>query len=237
MSLPKIQYPIYEAKILSREKPIKFRPFLVKEQKLLMMAVESKSMDTVVDSIKQIINNCALEELDVDSLSMVDVELFFLNLRGRSVGETIDVFFKCKNLVEDQECGMVIDVNVDILKDVTVKNVGISNKIMFTDKIGVMMKYPTLEFLKIVESEENVSNKMIAMCIDKIFDDDEVYDPKDATPEEVDEFLTNIKEDVYEKLQNFIKNAPTIHYSNQHICTKCGFEHTVKLEGLNDFFT
>ena len=104
MSLPKIQYPIYEAKIPSREKPIKFRPFLVKEQKLLMMAVESKSMDTIVDSIKQIINNCALEDLDVDSLSMVDVELFFLNLRGRSVGETIDVFFMCKNLVEDQEC-------------------------------------------------------------------------------------------------------------------------------------
>lgn len=237
MSLPKIQYPIYEAKIPSREKPIKFRPFLVKEQKLLMMAVESKSMDTIVDSIKQIINNCALEDLDVDSLSMVDVELFFLNLRGRSVGETIDVFFKCKNLVEDQECGMVIDVSVDILKDVTVKNDGISNKIMFDDKIGVMMKYPTLEFLKIAESEENLSNKMIAMCIDKIFDDEEVYDPKDATPEEVDEFLTNIKEDVYEKLQNFIRNAPTIHYINQHTCSKCGFEHTVKLEGLNDFFT
>lgn len=237
MSLPKIEYPIYEVKLMSRDTPVKFRPFLVKEQKLLMMAVESKSMDTIVDSIRQIINNCSMEPLDVDSMSMVDIELFFLNLRGRSVGENVDVFFKCKNIVNDVECSMVIDVAVDILKDVTIKNIGISNKIMFNNSIGVMMKYPNLDFLKLIQEDGDISNKKIMMCIDKIFDEDEIHDPKNATEEEMNEFLDSLVETDYEKLKTFVKNTPTIFYSKTHNCPRCGFEHTVKLEGLNDFFT
>lgn len=237
MALPKIEYPIYELKLFSKNKPVKFRPFLVKEQKLLMMAVESKNLETVVDTLKQIINNCAMEEIDVENLPMIDVELFFLNLRARSVGEVIDVFFKCKNLVEEKECGMVIEVPVDLLKDVQVVNKVDTTKIMFSEDVGVLMRYPTLNQIKILDEEENIGSRMIIECIDKIFDEDEIYDAKDATEEELLEFVEGLSATDYAKLESFLQKVPTVQYTNRHVCPKCSFTHNVKLEGLNDFFT
>ncbi|CAB4124128.1 Baseplate hub assembly protein, bacteriophage T4-like [uncultured Caudovirales phage] len=236
MRLPKLEYPVHEVKLLSRDKPIRFRPFLVKEQKILMMAVESKNLDTVVDSMKQIINNCVVDEIDVDTLSLIDIEMFFLNLRARSIGEVIDVFFKCKNIVDDVECNMVINVGVDLLKDVEVTNNTQSNKVMFNDKVGVIMKYPSLNHIKILDEEKNISDKMIIDCMDQIFDEDEVYLTKDATEEELIEFLDKLSSQDLDKLETFIKNSPKISYNKNHNCPKCNFEHNISLEGLGDFF-
>ena len=238
MPLPKLDYPAYEIKLFSKEKPIKFRPFLVKEQKILMMAVESGNIDTVIDAMKQIINNCSLEKIEnIDSLPLIDIEQFFLNLRARSMGEIIDVFFKCKNIVEGAECNMVINIGIDLLKDVEVLNNTKSNKIMFTDKVGVLMKYPTIEQIRIlIDDEETPKNKLIIDCLDKIFDDEEVYNAKDASEEELIQFLEELSSTDYEKLSEFIENSPKVYYNRKHTCSKCGSEHSIVLEGLGDFF-
>lgn len=130
MKLPRIDYPIHEVKLLSQKEPVKFRPFLVKEQKLMMMAVETDEIATTISTVKQIINNCLIDEIDVDFLPLVDIEILFLNLRARSMGEVTQVYFKCKNKIDTmkkfglesvdlekdgEECGMVIEVPVNLL--------------------------------------------------------------------------------------------------------------------------
>lgn len=237
MQLPKIEYPVYEVKLSSIDAPVRFRPFVVKEQKLMMMALESDSIDDVVKTLKQVITNCALDPVDVDTLPYVDIEMFYLHLRARSVSEKIDVFFKCNNLVEEKPCNMVINFDVDLLSEVEVVNNTESNRIMFTDTVGVVMRYPTIEQIKILNSEENVTNRMIIDCLDKIIGEDEIYSAKEASYEELEEWVEKLPAADYDKLDKFLLNAPVIQYKKNHTCPKCGHIHEMKLEGLNDFFT
>lgn len=237
MKLPAIEYPIHEVKLTSYDNPIRFRPFLVKEQKLMMMALESDNIDDVIKTLKQVISNCVIDPIDVDNLPYVDIEIFYLNLRARSVGEKIDVFFKCNTVVEDKPCNMVINFDVDLLTEVNVANISESKKIMFTDKVGVMMRYPTIEQIRILNSEENVTDNLIIECLDRIFGEDEIFNAKDATREELEEWIGKLPSPDYDKLDEFLKKLPKIQYVKQHVCPKCKTVHTMKLEGLNDFFT
>ena len=234
MALPKIEYPTFNVQLLSRKEPVKIRPFLVKEQKILMMAVESKELDGVIDSLLQIINLCVVEDnFDARKLPLIDIETLFLNLRARSVSENVDVYFKCKNKIEEEkECGMVIDISVDLLTDVTVKNLLSTNKIMLTDKIGVLMKYPSVKQLNAKDSDVD----MVTDCIDKIFDEENVIDANEADESEVKEFVENLSTTHYEKLKKFMESVPTIYYNKTQKCPRCSFEHNVVMEGLNDFF-
>lgn len=238
MALPKIEYPTYTIQLQSLKDPVRFRPFLVKEQKLLMMAVESSNSETVVASLMQIINNCVLEEIDVSKLPLVDLEYFFLNLRARSVSENVDIYFKCKNKVEDKECDMVIDMSVDLLNEVKIVNLATTNKIMFNNKVGVLMRYPSINQLNLVDEEDAVlmQIKLIVDCIDKIFDEESVIDADESTEEELIEFVSNLSSSDYDKLLSFTNTTPTVQYSKKHNCPRCGFEHSMLLEGLNDFF-
>lgn len=240
MALPKIDYPIFEIPGISVKKgPVKFRPFLVKEQKILMMAVESKDINEVVRSLSQIITNCCLEPIDAESLPLADLELIFLHLRAKSVGESIDVLFKCNNILDDErKCNMVVDITIDLLKDVKVETTQGSDIIWLSDKIAIKMKNPTLEITRLIDDEnENLSDKIIANCIDQIIEDEEVHDASSIPESEIIEFVSELQTKDYEKMWNFVKNAPTIKYQQKHICPKCGYEHEVKLEGLSDFFT
>lgn len=238
MALPKIEYPTYTVKLLSKKEPVRFRPFLVKEQKLLMMGAESKSQETVIETLLQIANNCILDDTDVTKLPMVDLEFLFLHMRARSVSESIDVFFKCKNIVEEKECGMVIDMAVDLLKEVNIVNESNTNKIMLTDKVGVMMRYPSINQLNISaeQTSKEIEMQLVVDCIDKIFDENSVVDAASADISELNEFVENLSNLDYGKLLEYTKFVPTIQYTNKQECPRCGFVHNVKLEGINDFF-
>jgi len=237
MALPKIEYPVHTVQLLSIKDQVRFRPFVVKEQKLLMMALESGDLNTIIDTIKQVINNCLIDNIDVNKLPLVDIEYFFLNLRARSVSENVEVFFKCKNVIEEKECGMIVDANVDIISQVNIVNSAGSNKIMFTNKVGVLMRYPTIEQVKLI-SDENLTaqEKLILDCIDKIFDEENVINISETSREELIQFVDTLSSTDYEKLEKFVEASPTIQYVGYHECPKCKFSHKIMLEGLNDFF-
>ncbi len=233
-----IEHPIYDVQLFSRKDPIKIRPFLVKEQKLLMMAAESKEIPTTVATIKQIINNCSLTELDIDSLPLIDLEILFLNLRARSMGEIASVYFQCKNQIEEKECGMVLDVPVNLL-EVPIINKNREKKIMFSENVGVIMKYPAFNLIEnlnknTVDSESEFI--IVAGSIDKIFNVDDVYNAADATQDELLEFLMNLPQDKYDLMREFIENSPRSKLDIKQKCGKCSYEHSLTLEGLTDFF-
>jgi len=244
MKLPTIETPIYEVKLFSREEPVKFRPFLVKEQKLLLLATEQRDREEAVKATKQIISNCLLDKsIDVDTLPSVDIEILFLNFRARSMGENVDVFYKCKNLIgeeEKKECGMIVDFNVNLL-EVPVANKEYESKIMISDNVGVKMKLPTFEIMQKINeslqnSYENSEFKSIALCIDFIFDNETVYYAKDATEEELIDFIMQLPPDKFDLIAKYFNNIPTVRKELDKDCPKCGYKHNFVLEGLNDFF-
>jgi hypothetical protein len=239
--LPQISYPTYDVQLLSQKDPIKVRPFTVREEKLMLMATSSNDLTTTVDTLKQIISNCVVGDLDVENLPMIDIELVFLNLRARSIGEVGMTYFKCKNQVESatglSECGMVLDVEVKFL-EVPVLNKDKDFKIMFTDDVGVKMKYPSFSLFKqlVGTIESEVETKIAANCLDLIFDKESVYKASDCTQDELMEFVLNLPGDKYEKVREFILNTPKTRLESDKKCAKCGFQHKLILEGIEDFF-
>ena len=243
MQLPKIDYPIYEVQLLSQSNPIRFRPFLVKEQKIMLMAVEANDVDNTLKAIKQVIGNCVLDPINVDDLPLADIETLFINLRARSMGEILNLYFKCTNKVGsvglEMSCNMVIEVPVDLLK-VPQINGNISKKIMLSDTVGLMMKYPSLNSIKqlidVGGSEVDSVINVMASCIETIYDGDNVYETKDSTAEEVLAFIENLPGDKFELLENFVTNLPKSRFESKQTCPKCKYEHNFVLEGLSDFF-
>jgi hypothetical protein len=251
MPLPKIDLPIYELKLVSREKPIKFRPFLVKEEKLLLMTLQSGKEEDILKTIKQVINNCLLEDVDIDSLPIFDIEYLFLNVRARSVGEKVESFFVCKNIVEqktnedgtneDIECGYMMPVEVNVL-DIKPPIENISTKIKFNQTIGMELKFPTLETYKSIQGltlSEDVNDlyNMIYDCCEYVFDGDEIYYTNETSKEEFIGFLEGLTQEQFERIVNFFESLPTISHDLVHNCQKCNFEHRLHMEGLSDFFT
>jgi hypothetical protein len=250
MKLPEISHPIFEVKLLSQDKPVQFRPFLVKEQKIMMMAIEAKDINTTVKAVKQIINNCLINKIDVDDLPLADIETLFLNLRGRSMGEILNTYFKCTNMVPDirtdmasippmmKECGMLIEVPVNVL-EVPLINKDTPRKIMMSDTVGVIMRYPPLSMIdQIVDTTATeVIYIVAAACIETVFDGENVYNSDDASAEEMVQFVENLPADKFELIADFIDKVPKSRYETNKVCPKCKYEHTFVLEGLSDFFT
>jgi hypothetical protein len=249
MKLPIISTPIYEVKFLSRKDPVKFRPFLVREQKLMMLAVESNDIKETIDLMKQIAKNCILDQtIEIEELPLVDLEILFLNLRARSMGENISVYYKCRNEIPADEgtaeCGMVINVDVNLL-EVPVINAEFDRKIKITDDVGMQLKYPSFKFVDEVLNPDNTNNpdaidsefKAAAISIEFIYDKDNVYYAKDATLDEMLEFVNNLPQEKYNLIGEFLNKMPTVSKTTHVNCPKCSFAHTFVLEGLSDFFT
>lgn len=232
--LPKIDYPITNINVPSLKANFKFRPFLVKEEKLLLMARESDNQADILIAIKQIINNCIIDKkLDVNKLSIFDLEYIFLKLRAISVDNKVKVAFK------DSEDGKIYDFEVD-LNDVKVDfPEKIDNNIKLSEKMGILMKYPPAslyddkEFLNL---DKDYMFELIIRCIDKIYNDEEVYEIKNYKKQDISEFLESLDIKTFEAIQTFLLNSPKLEYK---ISYKNSLENDreIILSSLNDFFT
>ena len=242
--LPKIDVPVYSINLISNGKEIKFRPFTVKEEKLFLMANESKDLKTIIDTTKQVLNNCIVSEIDIDSLPVFDIEYLFLNIRARSVSEIINLNYKCNNDVKNEnddethKCGHTVKIDVNILDIKPKSNKKIDSKIQITDKIGMVMKYPNFETLKKYEgkNETEIILKLTVDCIDYIYDAEQIYYAKDTTEEELIEFIETMQSKDLEKIKEFFDNMPKISKDLDFKCKKCGYEEKITVEGLESFF-
>ncbi len=241
--LPKIEAPIYEIKLISCKKPVKFRPFLVKEQKLLLMAQENNSDDKeyVLNTVKQIINNCLITEINVDELPMFDIEFLFLNLRARSMGEIVNLNYRCANQVTDENgthnCNNIMNFDINLLNIKPKIEIEHSNKIEINENLGLLMKYPSLEIFKDIDLENNDAVlQTIFSCIDAIYDAETIYYTKDVDKKELEEFIDSLPAAIVDKMKNFFDTMPKIKESIQFKCNKCQYEEEIFVEGLDSFF-
>lgn len=243
MALPKLDVPIYELNLPLLKKKVKYRPFLVKEEKLLLMAMESEDEKEVVSTIKQIINNCCLDELDVDMLPILDLEFFFLNLRAKSISEVSELQYKCNNKIKDdageeKSCNNVVKIDFNILDVKPVIDKEHTNKIELTPKMGIVMKYPNFKTVESVEQTTEIETlmKIIIECIDFIYDEDNIYYKKDVDFKELQEFVENMSREQFAKIQKFFDTMPKLKKEVEFKCTKCGYKEKIEVEGIQNFF-
>jgi hypothetical protein len=241
--LPKLDIPIYEVKLISTGKTVRVRPFLVKEQKLFLMASESDDQKETVNVIRQVLKNCILDEVDVDNLPTFDLEFLFMNLRARSVEEVVDLRYKCNNTLkdengEDKKCSGSVEFKLNLLEVEPTINPNHTNKIQLTDNLGVVLKYPTFEMIQKYEtmSENDVMLNVLIDCIDYIFDTDNMYYAKDTPKEELVDFVDNLQQAHLEKIKVFFDTMPEIKKDVHFACPKCGYQEDIEIKGMQNFF-
>jgi hypothetical protein len=238
MGLPKISTPTYELELPSTEQLIKYRPFLVKEEKLLVIALESEDTKQITNAIKTVIKNCILtKDIKVENLPTFDIEYLFLNIRGKSVGEQVDVNLICP---DDNETNVSVSIDLDDIK--VQKNEEHTNKIKVDPKIMMEMKYPSLEqFIKNNfdfnnQNAMDQSFELIASCIDKIYTEDEVWSTSDVTKKELNEFLESMNSSQFKDIEKFFETMPKLSHKIKIKNPKTEVESEVVLEGLASFF-
>jgi len=231
MALPSISTPEFKTTIPSTGQKITYRPFLVKEEKILLMAMEGNDQKEIEHAIKKILTNCILDDVDVDSLAMFDMEFLFLQLRGKSVGEVIELAVthlegECKHRTD-------IKVNID---DIKLSNIEQEKKIMLTDDVGVMMKYPTMKEAMSVEGENaEAVFDILAKSIDYVFDMENVYN--EFSEEELVEWINGLNQTQFQKILTFFESMPKLSYEVSWKCKECGEDDSITLEGIQSFFT
>lgn len=233
MALPIIDTPKYSVKVPSTGEKVLFRPYLVKEEKILMMAMESEDQEQILRAVKDIITACTYGKVDVDSLAIFDLEFLFLKLRSKSVGETSKVGLNCKNCETSNE----VEIPIDSI-DVQMGEKG-ANIIKLTDKVGITLKYPSVkdaEKISKLSGGVDTIMKTIVMCIENIFDEDKVYPSKDSTPAELEAFIDSLNSEQFKKIQVFFESMPTLKHTVKYKCEHCGADNEFELRGLANFF-
>ena len=238
MPLPKISTPTYELELPSTGQEIQYRPFLVKEEKLLVLALESENTKEITTAIKNVIKSCIqTKNIKVESLPTFDIEYLFLNIRGKSVGEEIEVNVICP---DDGETYVPVKINIDEIQ--VQKNEEHTNKIQVDDNIIMEMKYPSLDqFIKnnfdfSGDSNMDQSFDLVASCIDKIFNDEEVWTSGDVTKKELIDFLEQMNSAQFKQIEKFFETMPKLSHSVKVKNPKTEVESEVILEGLSSFF-
>lgn len=239
MSLPKIATPLFHLTLPSTEKQITYRPFLVKEEKLLMIAKEANDEESIAIATLQVLESCTNGEVNVNELASFDIEYLFLNIRAKSVGEEIELRYKHSGGInkEGKECNIVTPVNINIDDIKVKKNENHTDKIMLTDTIGIKMKYPKLDIITKLQdgSIENVIDA-IADCVDFLFDEEQIYDNTTTSKEELIEFIETLSQEQLMKINNFFDTMPQLEHEVEYECAGCGQKDKVTLRGLSDFF-
>ena len=241
LPLPQVTTPTYDVTIPSSGKTIKIRPFLVKEEKLLLMATQSKDTNEIISTVRQVINNCLVDsDVTVDNLAFFDIDYLFIALRAKSIGETVELQFTCNATNEEgNRCGQIFPVEVDISKAHVVKDKELEDKVWITDTIGVKFKYPkysVMRSLADVQDPYEQKSRMIYACIDFIFDKDNVYSVKDYTKEDFEKFFDSLTVAQLEKLEEWVDNLPTFAVDLEKKCDKCGFNHKIRYDDFASFF-
>ena len=237
MALPKLNVPVYEAVLPSTEKVIKYRPFLVKEEKLLLTAQESGE-DAVLPAVKQILKNCVQGELDVDRMPIFDIEYLFLRLRAKSIGEEVTLGLRPWGCPQNngELCKFTTEVAINLEEIECKKDKKHSSKIMLDNKIGIMMKYPDISQVGIKGSEIEMGMKVIKSCINMIFTEEETHERDSFTDKELDEFIDSLNSKQMENINNFFETMPAIKYTAKYTCKTCDEEKETTIQGLQSFF-
>jgi hypothetical protein len=237
MALPILQTPIYTVKIPSTGQDIKIRPFLVREEKALLIAQQSEDMNVMIDTLKEIASSCIKDKIDVNSLAIFDLEYIFTQLRARSVGEYVDLLFYC-DTCDDPNANK--KVSIDISKIEVTNTESHMKKIGLYDDVGIMMKYPAMETLLTLEKVKNgdidAIFDVIVDCIDYIYTNDELFHAKEQTREELTEFLNSLTQEQFKKIEAFFDTMPKLASKVDFVCPVCNKEHHKVLEGVESFF-
>lgn len=239
MNLPVLEFPIYELTFPISKQKIKFRPFLVREQKLLLLSKENDDEDFISNNIKELLRNCCLSDnIDIEKLSSVDIEYFFLQLRARSVGEISKLQYRCNNVLSTGEsCNNLMDVDVNLL-EVELDLSTFSDIVQLTDTVGIKLKYPDFNSLtkfKDSDSIVDITFEIIYKSIDYIFDDDNFYYPNETPKKEIMNFLDTLNMEQYAQIEMFFQNLPVLKKDVSVTCNKCSFKHKITIEGLKNF--
>ena len=236
MALPKLNTPTYELEVPSTDEKIKYRPFLVKEEKILLMAMESGKNEDIVNAVKQIVSECTFNKLKLGTMPMFDVEYIFLNIRAKSIGEVSKLKLLCP---DDNKTYANVEVNLEEVQ-VQVSD-DHTNKIELTDNMGMIMTYPTIDsFAESGIQQINANNMIdiIGSCVLQIYEDngEKVYEAKDQTKKEMTEFIEQMNTTQFKKVQKFFDTMPRLKHTIKVRNPKTKKMNDITLAGLNDFF-
>jgi len=237
MPLPKISTPTYELEIPSTKKKIRYRPFLVKEEKILIIAMESQSDTEIANAVKDVLSTCILTKgVKVDTLSTFDIEYLFLNIRGKSVGEDVEVMVTCP---DDNKTKVPVRVNLDDIQIITSKEH--SRDIKLDDQLMMRMKYPSInEFIKSNFTTNEIKPEdtfdLIISCIEQVYNEEESWSTSDCTKEEMNDFLDQLNSNQFKEIEKFFETMPKLSHTIKVKNPKTNVENSIKMEGLSAFF-
>lgn len=237
MALPMNSTPTYKVEVPSTGEKISFRPFLIKEEKALLIAQQSEDQETMVETLKDVIKSCTFDKVNVEELALFDLEYLFTQIRGKSVGEEFELLFSC-DTCEDEKAKVKITLDVNSIK--IIKSENHTKKIELFGDVGVVMKYPNFNMIKKIEdintTDFNAVFNIVADCIDYIYDTDQVYYSKETKREELLAFLENLTPEQFAKVQVFFETMPKLSTNVKYVCPVCSKMHDKNIEGLNNFF-
>ena len=240
MALPKIDTPVYDLELPLSKKQIRFRPFLVKEQKNLMMAMEADDKETIERNIKQVLTNCTLTDgIVIDNLPVIDVEFYFIQLRARSVGEIVENRYICTNEIEGTQCGHKMDAKFNLLEISVDIDPEAKDVIKINESISIKLKYPEFSLVEKLKKKENavdIAFEVVIDSIEYIFDGEQYHYASEVTRKEFTDFIESLNQEQFGRLEEFFNNLPKLNKKIDLKCGKCGFDHAISMEGLESFF-
>ena len=239
MSLPKLNVPVYETILPSTEKVIKYRPFLVKEEKVLLTAMEDGKNDTIMNAVKEVLKNCIQSKIDLDKLPTFDLEFLFLRLRAKSVGEEVTIGLKPWGCPQNngELCDKTTEVKVNLEEVKVIKDEKHTSKIMLDDNVGIKMRYPDISKIDSDMGDNfETGMKMVKDSIDMIFTSEETHERDTISEKELEEFIDSLNTEQFGKIREFFDTMPQLKHTAKYTCSTCGEEKETTITGLNSFF-
>lgn len=237
MALPVIATPTYELKVPSTDQIIKYRPFLVKEEKALLIAQYTETESTMIASLKSVIEACTFNKVKVEELALFDIEYIFTQIRAKSIGEVISLVYKCAHC-DDPKAKMTI--NIDITTIEVKKPEGHSKTIPLFGDIGVVMKYPSIETINKFDNLDynNIESifEVVCECVDYIYSGEEIFSSKEQPKADMQEFINNLTQEQFKEVRKFFESMPKLQHAIEFTCPVCKERNTSVLEGLDNFF-